>query len=39
MVLWLLVEVDNIKSVVNTHMVPKSKKINASFSGELNFFI
>ena len=34
-----LVEVDNIKSVANTHMIPNKRKINASLSGELNFFI
>ena len=39
MVPWFFVEVDRVKSVTKTQMMPNNRKINASFSGELNFFI
>lgn len=35
----MFVDEDNKKSVASTHTIPKSKKIKASFKGELNFVI
>ena len=38
MIPWFFVEVDKVKSVTKTQIIPNNRKINASFNGELNFF-